>query len=166
MFKIHVDLIPSRQHTLWTYSNKVNYQGHEISLHYYADKDSVSDLIEDLQDFPSNKLLSISDVPIDFSTEEGQQLLDVLGQKRVGRLEILNCVQSDESVDRLVPYLANTDNHLNSLILKLENTSSVRKILEALEHNYFFDYMELKTKEPVSSEVEALAEQFMCDKMG
>lgn len=61
-------------------------------------------------------------------------------------------------MDRLVPYLANSDNHLSTLILKLKSTSSVRKILEALKHNYFFDYMELKTKEPVSPEIEALAE--------
>lgn len=44
VLKLKINLIPTEDSKIWSYENRINYQGHVVELHFRGDDSNIPDL--------------------------------------------------------------------------------------------------------------------------
>ena len=167
ILKLKINLIPTEDSKLWSYENRINYQGHVVELHFRGEDSSIPDLWDSLKTInPSQSVDFFWYSPLDFSTENGKILIEAFMNIRIGRLSAGKFFQSDEGISNLSNLFSLKGSKINSIILKLNSESQLLTILDSLKWNMLIDYMDLKTKDLISDEIEKKAIKFIDDRIG
>lgn len=85
---------------------------------------------------------------------------------RIGRLSAGKFIQSDEGISNLSNLFSLKGSKINSIILKLNSESQLLTILDSLKCNMLIDYMDLKTKDLISDQIEKKAIKFIDERIG
>jgi len=192
LIKINADFVRSKYPEEFRFEHVLSYKGHILEITYsdsLGNLDKLCDCIEKIDENESGistrqrKYFEIFfQTPIDLNQEQGHRLLQILLDKRCGRINCEQAFRSEESYGIMTKYLiaqsgdTNGDttfspptvigNKVNALELKLKKTSQIVEILEATNHNYFLEFVDLETDAKVSKEIEEIALKHLEPRIG